>query len=219
MVAAARGDAATADRWLRALEPDFAGPVATILVASAGMPVDSLADAAAIHLRGYRGSRGAVVVGRWAAATWRLQKGDRAGAAALLDSLEAAADSTNQREVRLFGASLRARLALARGDSAAAIRALALVPTASQQVLRWSPWEALPWERMTLARLLAERGRRDEAYQIAETFDSPSSFGFAPWLAESLRLRAGWSRQAREEAYAKELTDRLASLGAGAPGS
>jgi hypothetical protein len=184
----------------------------TILLATASVPIADLADSAAARLR--RSADSAMVdLKTWAAATWLLERGDTAAVRPMVADLVRAASAPTARRPRLLLASLRARLTLARGDTAGAIAQLSrLAPTADQATLRWSPWEALPWERFKLAQLLAARGRARQAAEVASAFDSPASFGFVPWLPASLLLREQLERRLDDAPYANALHQRYVRL-------
>ncbi|HTJ22961.1 MAG TPA: protein kinase [Gemmatimonadaceae bacterium] len=184
----------------------------TILLATAAVPIVDLADSAAARLR--RSADSAMVdLKTWAAAIWLLERGDTAAVRPMVAALERAAAAPDARRPKLFVASLRARLTLARGDTTAAIEQLTrLVPTADQATLRWSPWEALPWEHLKLAQLLAARGRTRRAAEVASAFDSPASFGFVPWLSASLVLREQLERRLDDGPYADALHQRYVRL-------
>ena len=197
---------------LRALkEQAISGDVVTILLlATAGVPIGDLADSAVARLRGIADS---TKLRTWAAATWLLERGDTASVRGMLTDLEHAASAPEARTKRMLAASLRARFTLARGDTAGAIEQLShLESTADQGTLRWYPSEALPWERLKLAELLAARGRTARAAEVASAFDSPASFGFVPWLPASLLLRERLERQLGDGSYADELHQRYVRL-------
>ncbi|HLG06778.1 MAG TPA: hypothetical protein VI383_11590, partial [Gemmatimonadales bacterium] len=119
----------------------------------------------------------------------------------------------DQREISLLAGSLAARTRLARGDTTGALNALqSLRPTAHQGLLRWVPWEALGWERLTLARLLAGRNRSSEALAVAEGFDSPASIGLIPWVPASLLLREELALTLNDRARALEMRTRYLGL-------
>ena len=199
---------------VRRLLPQMGTPadVMTLFLATSGLPIADLADSALARLWQQRDSS-ADDLTMWAAGTWLINRGDTTSAIGLLSTMEARASGQDTRRPRLLQASLRARLTLARGDTNAAITQLTrLVPDADQGRLRWSPWEALPWERLQLARLLAARGRNMQAAEVAAAFDSPASFGYVPWLPESLRFRERLERALGDGLYADALRMRYLAL-------
>jgi hypothetical protein len=192
-----------------------AADLMTLFLASSGLPLDDIADSAAIRLR-ERTDSATADLRLWAIGSRAVQRGDSIAARSALVGLATLATGEDARRPRLLQASLRARVALARGDTASAIDLLQrVVPTAEQGTLRWYPWEAMPWERLRLGQLLAVRGRRPEAVRVLAGFDSPASYGFTPWLLESLRLREQLERSLGDVRFADVLERRLASLSVG----
>ena len=109
-------------------------------------------------------------------------------------------------------------MALARGDSAAALKGLrGLVPTAEDgSALVWAPWEALGGERLLLARLLLARGEALAALQVASNFDATASITYLPYLPASLALRLEATERLGNRKLADRLRRRQALLAAGA---
>ena len=102
-----------------------------------------------------------------------------------------------------FEQSLRARLALAQHDSAAAIALLtALAPSADRTTLTWTLSAGHGVDRALLAELLLSRNKFAESRDVASYFDSGASVGYAIFLWRSLQIRA---------AAAAALNDRAAS--------
>jgi tetratricopeptide (TPR) repeat protein len=129
------------------------------------------------------------------------------GAWEIAESLQARNAAAGTRRDSLLVASLAARVALARGDSAAALEGLrSLVPTAEDgSALVWTPWEALGGERLLLARLLLARGEALAALQVASNFDAAASITYLPFLPASLALRL----EAAERLGNRKLADHL----------
>jgi tetratricopeptide (TPR) repeat protein len=214
-VHAAQSNVAEVRRLLREL--GTAADLMTLFLASAGLPMDDFVDSAATRLR-ERTDSATADLRAWAVGTWEIQRGDSVGARSALADLTMFATGKNARRARLLRESLRARLALARGDTASAIELLErVVPTADQGTLRWNPWSAMPWERLQLAQLLAVRGRRPEAARVAAGFDSPASYGFLPWLPQSLRLREQLERSLGDVRFADALERRLRTFSHSSP--
>ena len=207
---AARGDVAR----VRDLLPLLGGmtDVMTIFLAGSGLPIAGLADTALERLRRHP-DLPENPLRTWATATWALEQGDTVLAISMQAQLARQGLAPEERTARLMHASLVARLTLFRGDTAAAIATLReLRPTADQRTLRWSPWEALPWERMKLVQLLVARGQLVDAAATASEFDSPASFGYVPWLPASLQLREELERKLGDAPYADELRRRYQGL-------
>jgi hypothetical protein len=207
---AASGNVGEVRQLLQQLE--VSADVMTIFLASSGLPIRDLADSALVRLRQPSDSSNADLK-IWAAATWLIERGDSVAAQEMESALALRSTDPDARRPRLLLASVRARLTLARGDTTAAIELLSrLAPTAEQRSLRWSPWEAMPWERFRLAQLLAVRGQPARAAEVAAGFDSPATFGFLPWLPASLKFREQLERRLRDVPYADALAQRYASL-------
>jgi tetratricopeptide (TPR) repeat protein len=183
---------------------------------SAGLSLGPLADSAAARLDGRLSGTGLFTAPTaWAAGVGALLRGDTllARPLAVLDSIATRGDSSRQREARLYRRSLDARKILLRGDTAAAITALTrLVPDGNQDVLRWRPWEALGWERLQLAELLAARRDWRRAMDVAAGFDSPAAIALVPWIPASLLLRERVALELGETARAAGFRARHLSL-------
>ena len=141
----------------------------------------------------------------WFLGSWEAHSGRSEVAAEIAESLLARNAADGTRRDSLLGASLTARVTLARGDSTAALRELRrLVPTAADgSALVWNPWESLGGERLLLARLLLARGEVVGALQTASNFDAPASITFLAYLPASLALR----REAAERLGNQKLAD------------
>jgi serine/threonine-protein kinase len=196
----------------------------SVLLAIAGSPFEAEATAAAVRIEAEVAREMlAVPTARlvrqlWTLATWRIHRGAVAGVEDLQARLvRAAVDTVGsaavRRSSRLFAESIAARLMLARGDTAGALRRLrALAPTAEQAGLRWQPWEVLAHERFLVIQLLEGEDRLREAFDLAEGFDSPASFGFLLYLRRSLDLRQSQANRLGYVNYARELRSRAAAL-------
>jgi hypothetical protein len=109
--------------------------VLTIFLATSGLPIGDLADAALNRIRQLPEST-ASSVSWWAAGTWLIERRDTAAVRAVLGVLTRS-DHGPSRLSQLLAESLRARLTLLRGDTAAAITALSrLRPITVQATLR-----------------------------------------------------------------------------------
>jgi hypothetical protein len=114
----------------------------------------------------------------------------------------------------LLGQSVTARAALARGDSAGALKLLQqLVPTAGRGALIWNPWESLGGERLLLAELRLARGEFVEALRLARNFDAPVPVSYVLYLPASLKLRLRAARALGDEQLAQRVRARLVALG------
>ena len=196
------------------------------MFAAADMPTIDLADAEALEPtagnaldpvipRTTRGVRDA-----WALATWQIrnmQLGPAAAAERELRQIASSQDSIAPAELLrladLYGRSLRARRLLAQGDTARATAILeSLVPNADQGLLRWQPWEALAWERYQLALIYEAHAEWRRAFNLAEGFDSPASYGLLLYLPQSLELRIRLAGKLGMFTYQRRLGERLAAL-------
>ena len=129
----------------------------------------------------------------WAVGAWDYARGDTAalvGVEAKLAALEA-----SDPDAARVDTLVAARLWLARGDTARAIRALEGARSrAPAETLAWDEQEALPTERLLLARLLLAEGRAEEALGIANVFDHSWPITFVAFLPESLAVRRDAAR-------------------------
>jgi hypothetical protein len=115
---------------------------------------------------------------------------------------------------RLWAESVAARAALARGDSAEALRLLdAIAPSGADRAIAWYPWESLAGERLALAELLLANGRPNEALQVAQNFDAPAPVIYLLYLPRSLSLRMRIAQELGDRELETEMRDRLVALG------
>jgi serine/threonine-protein kinase len=150
----------------------------------------------------------------WYFAMWEFYRGDAARLDSVVQALRVFTDSTGAGADRLVAAGAAARLAVLRGDTAAAIRLLEqLRPASALGDLTWDLWEAAAVERLLLAQLLLATGDFAKAIEVAELFDSPRSQIHLLYLPASLQIRlraaAGLGQSARRDRY----RDRLLALG------
>jgi hypothetical protein len=182
-------------------------------MAGADFVVDAEAYAAGELARFRQEPSSASVLDLWFLAAWEAYRGQAALAAELADSLAARTATGRSRRDSLLVGSLAARVALARGDSAGALRRLnALVPTTDMDDLAWKPWESLGGERMLLARLLLARGEARAALDAASAFDAPATVMYLPYLPASLALRADAAARLGDDKLAQRLRRRLELL-------
>jgi len=222
-VLAATGDSAGVRRALSsstAVTP-FLLAYTSLAIAAAGLPIGrDLVDAAEAESRDRLGAAADTAVAglqtRWLLGTWAIARGDTVGGSDWLDSLRAlpATPGTGTAARKSgFIASLTARLALARGDTASALPILeGLRPDVKQDQLRWRPWLAFAHERMLRARIYEARGQAERALEIASSFDGPASYGLLLYLPESLRRRQALAEKLGKVDLSRSSKDRLASL-------
>jgi len=185
-------------------------------LAGADAAIDSRAAGAANRLSQSFGSdpKGVSSTDLWYLGTWEAHRGRAAEAQAIGDTLAARAARSVDREETLLGQSVTARAALARGDSAGALKLLQqLVPTAGRGALIWNPWESLGGERLLLAELRLARGEFVEALRLARNFDAPVPVSYVLYLPASLKLRLRAARALGDEQLAQRVRARLVALG------
>ena len=185
-------------------------------LAGADAAIDSRAAGAANRLSQAFGSdpKGVSSTDLWYLGTWEAHRGRAAEAQAIGDTLAARAARSVDREETLLAQSVTARAALARGDSAGALKLLQqLVPTAGRGALIWNPWESLGGERLLLAELLLARGEFVEALRLARNFDAPVPVPYVLYLPASLKLRLRAARALGDEQLAQRVRARLVALG------
>jgi hypothetical protein len=156
----------------------------------------------------------------WILGSWEAANGDTDAAEQILALLTStnSYDETNIEVARLrrtLYASLEARIAAARGDTARALSLLArLVPTGSTTALRWSPWESFGPEQVTYARLLLENGAAAAAARVARRLEAPAAIPYVQHLSASLEIREHAARVQGYVRLANQLRHRrLTQLG------
>ncbi len=204
-------------RAVRAVDSAVAGGLSPalalyVLDASAGVDVGTRADAFVSQLWDKLDTRGTPSL--WLLSLWASRERDttrlkRIGS--LLDSR--AGGPKGARLDTLISRVAGAYLALARGDSAQALRKFGeLEPTAPHGVMEGSLWEALAPERMTLARLQLARGDPAGAIRTASALDHPGELVNQFYLRPSLTLRADAARALGDSALERRARDRLTTL-------
>jgi serine/threonine-protein kinase len=217
-VLVARGQDDAARKLLESdtlFSPTFRGEL-HLLNAMAGRPFAKEAEAFGQELMAkFRREPSAVSnMDLWFLGSWEAAQGRARTAAEIADSITARGVNSGARRDSLFVATLKARVALAEGDSAAALTQLrALSPTADDwNALAWNPWEALGGERLLLARLLLARGEALAALQVASVFDAPSPMTYLPYLPASIAVRIAAAERLGDGKLAQRLRRRLAEL-------
>jgi tRNA A-37 threonylcarbamoyl transferase component Bud32/tetratricopeptide (TPR) repeat protein len=145
---------------------------------------------------------------------WAYAKKDVARLDSIANRLNFIADSTGRGTHRRAAESASGRLALIRGDTAAAIRHLsASRPAADPAFVTWDEWESSAGERVLLSRLLLATGDAAGAWRSAQTFDSPRSQIDLLFLAPSLDVRLQAARILGRGADRARIEARLRALG------
>ena len=211
----ARGQAAEVERLLDSAVQHGMPAAAALYLLDAAVGADLGRRAAEVATRDaerygveYRGSPPSNRL--WLLALWEASQGRAEKVAAIADELESRADTGGARRDSLLARAVRAHAALARGDSAEALRRFGeLVPTAPGDDLVWELAEPLAVERLVLMKLLMASGRMAEALDVGAVFDSPVPLIHLLFVRENLELRL---RAARAMAYGdlvRRLSQRL----------
>ena len=151
---------------------------------------------------------------RWVLALWHRLQGDTARLARMSAVSDSVAQAGGRRE-RLFAQSMRAHLALARGDTAAAIEALQRVtPSARRDSLTYELFEPLAVERSTLARLHYARGSYEAAMREASMLEHPEPAIYLAFLPLSLDIRARAAEKLDRRDLAAQYRARLRAVDA-----
>ena len=150
----------------------------------------------------------------WVRGIWEARRGDPGAAAGIASMLGARADSSGQRQDRLFAEIVAAHASLASGDTATARQRLsALEPAGDFSQIAWSLWEPLGLERVTLAEIALAQGDYAEAIRSASLLDSPAPFIYLLFRPRSLRIRLEAARALRRGDLARTYEARLSALG------
>jgi eukaryotic-like serine/threonine-protein kinase len=160
----------------------FSGAWYVVLASVAGAPFEREADSLALTQGTDYSPMGTVRL--WFLGLWEARRGDVGRLRIIETSLARKADSSGSRQDRLLSDIIAAHAALARGDSADAVRRLAAlraVTTRTQAV--WSGWGALSFEHLALARLLQAAGDQNGALAEVATFDAPAP-PITSWLCQ-----------------------------------
>jgi hypothetical protein len=145
----------------------------------------------------------------WTMGVWHAHRGDPAVVLAIRDRLEL----KDERQSKLFAASLTGHLFALMGDTTRAIDQLrGLSSTARRDSLDWQVGESLPIARLKLADLLIASGQYDEAITVASAFDHPGPILFPAYVPASLRLRIRAAEAIGENRHAAALSNRLEKL-------
>jgi hypothetical protein len=150
----------------------------------------------------------------WLLGVWAAKDGRIAAAEGAARELDRRADSTRLPRDRRYAQSIRAHVAITRGDTAGAI--IALTPLVGSALtgdeVQWDESQSMADERLLLARLHLARGDAARAQAIADVFDSSQPAVFLMYLAPSLMLRADAADAIGDDRLARRFRARLASL-------
>jgi len=150
----------------------------------------------------------------WALGLWADHAGATESVAAIGQELERRAQKSGSAYERAGADAMRARVALAHGDTVGAIEQL--MGVLSEAI----PGDELPWdltaargsERLELAQLLMARGEFQRTLDVASVFDSAWPIGYMLYLPGSLRLRSEAAAKLGDAALAARYDHRLAAL-------
>jgi tetratricopeptide (TPR) repeat protein len=168
-------------------------PAMYFVDAVVGAPVDSNAQAVSSVWRSRFGEQyhGVSLGTRLILAEWLAHRRDTLQLKNLQSALLADSATTSIP----VQAILDGQLALARGDTAAAVQSFrALRVDAPAEELQWDLVLPLAVQRLVLARFALSQGNFAEALRIAAAFDHPSPIAFLPFLPRALEIRLAAAR-------------------------
>jgi len=153
----------------------------------------------------------------WVLGLWEAHAGRPDVVAAIGRDFEARARQSGSAYDRLGARAMRAHVALARADTAAALQLFSAVLSEGFPggLLAWDLAAPRGSERLQLARLLMSRGEFRRAIDVASVFDSAWPLIYTLYLPESLRLRAEAAAALGDADLASRYQDRLAALRSG----
>jgi hypothetical protein len=153
----------------------------------------------------------------WYLGLWSGQRADTAALGALSRELGHRLSVSRDVGIAVVAGSIAARLALAFGDSAAALERLeTLASRATPVQMSWGIWQPLGSERVLRAELLLGRGRAREALDVARELDHPQPVAFLLYLRRSLLVRAAAAERLGWRDSAAVYRTRLRALDRGA---
>jgi tetratricopeptide (TPR) repeat protein/tRNA A-37 threonylcarbamoyl transferase component Bud32 len=151
----------------------------------------------------------------WVVGALEATHGDVDEAATIADELSRRATAGANDRTGMMARSIRAHVALARGDTAEAMSRLEelVPPILPGDDLSWDEFAPLGLERLALARLLLANGDYLQAIRVAEVFDSPSPHIYAVFAKVGLQLRLEAARRIPNQLLASRYRARLEALG------
>jgi len=183
-----------------------------VIDASAGLDIGERASGFIAQLANDLAARGSRSL--WLLTHWYARRSDVAQLGHINAMLEArAAMPTGQRLDSLIAGISGAYLALARHDTADALRRFGeLQPTARGTDIASVLWESLAPERMQYARLLLAKGDAAGAHRVATSFDLPGVLIHQLFLLPSLEVRVQAARALGDGALERRALERTAQL-------
>jgi hypothetical protein len=151
---------------------------------------------------------------RWVMTVLSADRGDAIRVDSLVQRQRAAlAVDGMSRKDSLLGTAMEAYQRLAHGDTAATILALrALRVTLPRDSIAFGIADALPAERLLLARLYFARAEYLEAFRAAQVFDHEEPLEFHAFVGASLRLRREAAQKLGQTGVVRDLDARLNRL-------
>jgi tetratricopeptide (TPR) repeat protein len=191
----------------------------TTLLIFDGIVVDALDSRARAEARAIRDGYGPYedwtsAYRLWVVGAFEATKGDVTDAAVIADELARRAIGEDGDRAGYMARSIRAHIALARGDSTDALRRFEelVPPLVAGDELSWDEFAPLGLERLALARLLVAHGRYAEAIRVADAFDSPAPHIYALFVEPSLRLRIDAATRIPDQVLVNRYSARLERL-------
>ena len=186
-----------------------------VLDALIGLPLEAEADSAAALLErlsegdyGELQSHTLLFFGAWSA-----RRRDDRRAEAIAAALDAQAALSQDPASRAYAAAVRGHLAVARGDTSAAVeRFREATSIGIGRGLTWELAAPLVAERLALAELLLATGRPREAATVAAVFDHPEPLLFLVGLRPSLEIRLRAARAMGDRRLTETTASRLDRL-------
>jgi hypothetical protein len=150
----------------------------------------------------------------WLLGVWAAADGGVKAADAVAADLAARAAKSGLRLDSMMAESMRAHVALARGDTADAIRRLSAVLERAVpfDAVSWDEGASLGLERLTLGRLLIARRDFARARGVLEVLESTQPASFPLYAPIALRLRADASEALGDTPQASALRKRAGAV-------
>ena len=150
----------------------------------------------------------------WVLLSWHRERGDTALVRIVADTLNARATASQDQRALMYANAARAQARLSAGDTSGAMDDLRKLPfPGGGGDLAWAFGDALPVERLLLARLLLARRQYRESFVVASAFDHPQPMTFLPFVGESLGIRYRAALALGNRRAADSLRRRLILLG------
>jgi len=153
----------------------------------------------------------------WQLGVWEARSGRPSVASAVARTLEERAARSGEVQQRLLARSMASHAALARGDTADALKMLTDLVGEELPVedLTWNVAISRGTDRLALAEVLAARGNHHRAIDIAEVFDSAWPQIYILYYPASLRVRAEAAAALGDQQAAARYRSRLTTLRGG----